>query len=126
LPTWTTISLHQAILAELEALGHFQHAIRAGRHGVLEFDGGLDRPLVVAKQLQRFFDWRIALAERDVLILQRLVLDVQVRDPAVVLLQERDRGGLVPADEVPDVEVGAGELRVANASSVGWWSPVCP
>ena len=67
----------------------FSHAIGAGGPGILEFDGRLYRPFVVAQGAQHVFDWCVSLTEFRVRAFVHLpVLDVDVRDAVVVLLFE--------------------------------------
>ena len=82
-------------------------AARDGGTGNFEFDRGLDVPLVVANDLQRFCDRRVPFAELHVLVVECLVFHVNVGDAIVVLLQERHRRCLVAAREMPEIEVGA-------------------
>ena len=58
---------------------------------------------------------RVPLAKRHVRAVVHLaIFDVDVGDPAVVLGDERHRRGVLPGDEVADVEVGAVVRRVAE------------
>src|SRR6187549_1220772 len=87
--------LQQRVLAVLDALGDLGHAIRSRRNGVLELDRRLNRPLVVADQLENFLDRRVPLPEGDVLsaaahLVLLPILHVDMRNPVVVFLDELD------------------------------------
>src|SRR5262249_4613003 len=117
-------------LAVFQAIYHLEHAIGTRRNGVLEFDRGLNVPFVVADQLQSFFDWCIAYAERHVLVAEGFVLHMNVRDSVVMLFDEGNRRGLITPDKVPQIHIrsiesGIGKCFFPNRGGYLLVSVVC-
>src|SRR6185312_912060 len=100
-------ALREGFSAVLDALPDFGQNVRAFRSPVFVFDGGLNGPFFLLKQLEHFDDRGIPLAERNVRIVVLLVLDVDVRDVIVVLFDKRNGRDLVACREVADIEVDA-------------------
>ena len=72
----------------------------------------LDIPFVVADQPQHFRDRRVAFAEGRVgSVVELPVLHMHMRDPVVILLEERHRRSVVARHEMPEIHIRAVEFR---------------
>src|SRR5256885_16314764 len=89
----TRASLRQLMPAILDGPGDFAHPIRTGRNLVFKLDGRLDIPFVIPQQAQHLPDRRVPLAEgRGGAVMKLAVFPMHMRNPLVMLLDERDRG----------------------------------
>ena len=93
--------LAQSLLTKINALTNLRKHVRPLWHGVFKLDGSLEWILFSLQQLQHFRYRSVALTKRNVrTIVQLPVLNVDVRNPVVMLLDVLNRRNIVPRGEV--------------------------